>query len=283
MIYIKAVFTAVFGGLAAVMPFSATYITDFIDRLFGGAAGEYHFYLSMIFFGAATAILLTNYRILFDVLFFNSRKRKGQIDIKKITPFTKRDLFFSLIPFIFLFFPIGKGVFLFNLGDLFLEKRFTLIEGLGMLLSGGLFFAALAVSLKRKRFVKINQKSSLLIGISNALCSILPGLSRTGIAYSVGVLQGQRAQKALQFSYISALPILIVGGFCHIISATATSIAVSGGALFLTYLLSVVSASFGITVFSILAGSKNSRIFAFVNFACGVIGVIFGVIQFIVK
>ena len=57
----------------------------------------------------------------------------------------------------------------------------------------------------------INYKNSLLIGISQAL-AIIPGISRSGITISTGLLLGMSAKNAARFSFLLAIPAISGAG-----------------------------------------------------------------------
>ena len=59
---------------------------------------------------------------------------------------------------------------------------------------------------------EMNTKRSILIGLSQAL-AILPGISRSGITISSGLILGMEAKEAARFSFFLAIPALLGSGF----------------------------------------------------------------------
>ena len=55
---------------------------------------------------------------------------------------------------------------------------------------------------------KLNIKNSFLIGVAQAL-AIIPGISRSGITISTGMLAGVKKQEVAEFSFILSIPALI--------------------------------------------------------------------------
>ena len=282
--YIKAILFALLGGISAVLPLSATANVSFLNKIFGGTAGELHFYLGMVMFGAAAAILLLYYRQIYDILFSGSEKlrRKPEYGVQ-VPMFRFKDVIIGCAPLLLLFFPIGKGLFVFNISDLILDKHLALVEGIALIFSGVMYFAAITKSIRQKKYTKFNTFSAAATGVAQMLSAILPGTSRTGLTFSTAVMFRHRRNKSVAFSHILSFPALICGGFLHIIIGSASASAVPVFALVLTFVLSVFSSAFGVLVFSAAAGEKKSRFFSYINIALGLIAVISFVIRLLIK
>lgn len=282
--YIKAILFALIGGASAVLPLSATVNLSFINRLLGGSTGEIHYYLSMVMLGAATAILLLFYRQIYDVVFSGSDKlgRKAEYGVH-VPMFTFKDIIIGCTPLILLFFPIGKGIFLFNVSAFILDQRLALAEGIALIGGGIIYFLAINKSLKTKKYKKFNSFSMAVSGVAQLVCAILPGASHTAATFSTAVLFGHRKNKSVIYSYLIAFPALLFAGFLHIILATATDLAVPVPALIVTYILSVFSAVFGMLLFSSAAGEKKSRIFSYVNIGLGIVSLISFAVRLFIK
>lgn len=63
---------------------------------------------------------------------------------------------------------------------------------------------------KGERLIKeINVKDAIIIGISQAI-ALIPGVSRSGITISTGLLRGMRREDSARFSFLLSLP--VIGG-----------------------------------------------------------------------
>lgn len=282
--YIKAILFALLGGVSSVLPLSATFNISFLNGLLGGSSGETHLYLSMVMFGAASAILLAFYRQMYDVLFSGSEKlmRKAEYGVN-VPMFTFKDVLIGCAPLILLFFPIGKGVFLFNVSDLILDKKVALAEGVGLIASGVVYFAAINKSIKTKKHKKFSKLSMGVAGAAQLCSAILPGASHTALTFSTSVMFRHRKNKAVTYSYLLAFPALVCAGFLHIILGTVADVVVPVPALIVTYIVSAFSAAFGILVFSAMAGEKKSRVFSYVNIALGLLSIILFAVRLFIK
>lgn len=78
---------------------------------------------------------------------------------------------------------------------------------LGFFITGLFLFAA---SYSKSHSI-LNYKNSFIIGLSQAL-ALIPGISRSGATISTGILQGVERKKAIRFSFLLSIPI-ILGAF----------------------------------------------------------------------
>ena len=129
-------------------------------------------------------------------------------DIKELIlgliTFEKNDSFWfsvkiliSMIPAALIGFFLEAEIELLFSGDL-------LIVGYMLILTGFLLFMADKAKPSEK---KINIKSSIIIGISQAI-AIIPGISRSGATISTAVLLGIDKENAAKFSFLMVVPLI---------------------------------------------------------------------------
>ena len=129
-------------------------------------------------------------------------------DIKElifgVITFEKNDSFWfsvkiliSMIPAVLIGFFLEAEIELLFSGDL-------LIVGYMLILTGFLLFMADKAKPSEK---KINIKSSIIIGISQAI-AIIPGISRSGATISTAVLLGIDKENAAKFSFLMVVPLI---------------------------------------------------------------------------
>ena len=129
-------------------------------------------------------------------------------DIKELIlgliTFDKNDSFWfsvkiliSMIPAALIGFFLEAEIELLFSGDL-------LIVGYMLILTGFLLFMADKAKPSEK---KINIKSSIIIGISQAI-AIIPGISRSGATISTAVLLGIDKENAAKFSFLMVVPLI---------------------------------------------------------------------------
>jgi undecaprenyl-diphosphatase len=94
------------------------------------------------------------------------------------------------------------------------ERAFAsiLLVGIALLVTGGMLFVA-DWAQRRTHRSRLNRIDALTIGVAQAV-ALIPGISRSGVTISIGLLRGIRAVEAARFSFLLSLPaILGASGF----------------------------------------------------------------------
>ena len=178
---------------------------------------------------------------LFAVLFCY-RKKLFQL-IKQPKNKTNLHLIIATIPTILI-------VLFFNS---FFEDNFstsTLVWG--FLISAVLLLIA---DFKRQKHKEINSKSSLYMGLAQG-CAILPGISRSGSTLVCGLLLGIDKQKALDFSFLMSIPIIIASAIYETIKLFSMQITINWFGIFIIMISSFV---FGILSIKIMLKLVNKN------------------------
>ena len=153
-------------------------------------------------------------------------------------------------------------------------KSFILLffESIKMV-SFSLIFTGVILFLSRKRNnkkSKINYKNSLLIGISQAL-AIIPGISRSGITISTGLLLGMNAKDTARFSFLLAIPAISGAGLITAIDMLDQPVLISFNIMFAALASSFVVGYLSLKWF--LGIFENGKLHYF-GFYCIAIGLI---------
>ncbi len=98
------------------------------------------------------------------------------------------------------------------------------IEGICLLITGGLLFYSTYIARKNKESgMKANNsltyKSAIAMGVGQCLAA-MPGLSRSGTTTTIGMLTGTEKNKALQFSFIIGIPAILAANVLELFSMT---------------------------------------------------------------
>lgn len=125
---------------------------------------------------------------------------------KKIWQLIKHPLSYQTLNLILATLPAVIFVLLFNT---FVNTNMnnTIFIGLGFIITAILLIVAETICRRTYNFASINQKSSLLMGVAQAL-AIFPGLSRSGTTLAFGLLSGVNKEEALDFSFLMSIPII---------------------------------------------------------------------------
>ena len=190
---INAIILGVIQGLTEFLPVSSSGHLEIFKVLLGENKMPSESLLMTVILHFATACSTI-------VIFKNDIKEL----ILGLITFEKNDSFWfsvkiliSMIPAALIGFFLEAEIELLFSGDL-------LIVGYMLILTGFLLFMADKAKPSEK---KINIKSSIIIGISQAI-AIIPGISRSGATISTAVLLGIDKENAAKFSFLMVVPLI---------------------------------------------------------------------------
>lgn len=86
--------------------------------------------------------------------------------------------------------------------------RTPLLIAVSLIVMGAILFWAESKSAKKDDLKNITLRTSFLIGLSQAL-AIIPGVSRSGITITTGLLSGLNREAAARFSFLLSTPIIL--------------------------------------------------------------------------
>ncbi len=103
----------------------------------------------------------------------------------------------------------GAGIF----GRTLVETQFRGVRTIGVLflVTAALLFLADRVAARRPLTAALSPRRSFLVGLAQAF-ALLPGLSRSGVTFAAGMLLGLPRERAVEFSFLLALPITAAAG-----------------------------------------------------------------------
>jgi undecaprenyl-diphosphatase len=85
--------------------------------------------------------------------------------------------------------------------------RSPLLIAVMLILAGGLLYWVDRKTAKTIEMTKITFRTSVMIGLSQAL-AIIPGVSRSGITLTVGLMMGLTREAAARFTFLLSTPII---------------------------------------------------------------------------
>ncbi len=116
----------------------------------------------------------------------------------------------------------------------------------------------------------ITWRDILLIGLAQAL-ALIPGTSRSGITITAALLLGINRKAAARFSFLLAIPIIILAGAVESLSLVGENIPVDWSALGLAVVFSAISAYLCIHVFISLLNRIGMLPFVVYRLGLGII------------
>ena len=122
---------------------------------------------------------------------------------------------------------------------------------------------------------------ALLIGITQCIAAVFPGLSRSGSTLSVGLLRGINQQTALDYSFVLGIPSIAAAALVSVFDMGDQAGAVGAATLIAGVITSAVVGFLAIKLLKWIVTTNKLHIFAFYTLIVGALVVIIGIIEHI--
>ncbi len=162
-----------------------------------------------------------------------------------------------------------------------LEKYFRnlFMVATWMIIIGIIFIFAESIAKLHKRFTEITIIDSLIIGAVQVF-ALIPGISRSGITISVGLLRGIRRSVAAKFSFMMGAPLMFGAGLFEFIKFLQKGTIEEGAWFFIAGFVAAIVVSYFAVRFLIGFLKKHSLfVFSYYLFAIGIVLIIWGIIS----
>ncbi|MDO4632976.1 MAG: undecaprenyl-diphosphate phosphatase [Eubacteriales bacterium] len=152
-----------------------------------------------------------------------------------------------------------------------LAKLTLLTPGICLIFNGMLLLVADASETSDKKPLDVSNTNGFLLGIAQGL-SILPGLSRSGITITGGILCGFDCRLAVRFSYLMSVPAILGALIVELTKVSWSSVTVSS--VFVCIFGAVAAGVSGFFCIRKLLGIVRKKQFKWFAFYCILIGVL---------
>ncbi len=124
---------------------------------------------------------------------------------------------------------------------------------------------------------KVGYKEALGMGLAQAI-AVLPGISRSGMTLSAGLLLGLKREEAAAFSFLMSVPVIAGAGLLEF--KDLLEIGSIGGGIYLTigFVVAVLTGILAIKLVQLLLKTDNFRYFSYYLWSLGVLTVIFSLV-----
>lgn len=279
ILYLKSVFYGIIQGLTEFLPVSSSGHLAVFQNIFGSVGVPEVTFTLLLHVGTLAAVLLVYYRDVIDIIksFFSV--------VKKL--FTGKFRFSSLNDgekfFCFLFLaliPLVLGAILENAVEFL--SGYTFVVGILWLINGIIFVLSENAAVKHKEFSEIKPLDALKVGFFQ-LFAILPGISRSGMTITGGVLHGFNREFAVKFSFILSIPAILGSTLITLLKDwNQISFDSSLGVIFAGVAASFISGLLAIKLLQYISRKHNFKVFAYYCFAAGVFAIGYDIITGII-
>jgi undecaprenyl-diphosphatase len=233
----NAIIYGVVQGLTEFLPISSSGHLAFLQNFFGEVDVSFDIMLHM---ATLLAVIVYFYKDLTIIA-----KKIITLDLKSENIKFVLYIIIASVPAALL------GIFLKDYIDSYFSNILLIAQG--FVISGIFLFIA---SFAKNRKTKLGFKNTFVIGISQAL-AILPGISRSGTTTSTAFFFGINKEKALKFSFLLSIPIILGATLIKVSEFTFNS------SLIIPSLFAFVTGVVSIHLFIKVIQIKNLKYFAY--------------------
>lgn len=275
--YISTIFMGVLQGIAEFLPISSSGHLALFQHFFGMEDFESKqlFFTVMLHFGTLVSIFVYYWRDILDMIreFFlgiaSLFSRKGERE-RNNTPPARRLVLLIIVATLplFVILPV-KSLIESATGN-------TTFVSLALLATGFLLFFSDRLAKGRKTARTATLVDALVVGCAQAV-GTLPGISRSGITISAGMLRGYDRSFAVRFSFLMSLPAVLGATLLEL----KDSLEVGLDPAILPYCLvgmaiAAVVGYFAIRLVNLLASKGKFGAFAYYCWAVGAVSLVAG-------
>ncbi len=200
-------------------------------------------------------------------------------------------LIVGLLPLFLLFVPIGNDMKVKDLADLFTgDPKLFIITGISLLLTAVLLLAGILMNKHREKAIKegkakpkenYNVVDALVVGCVQAVAAILPGLSRSGSTLAAGQSRGISKQKALDYTFILAIPSILAAAVLELSDALSQEggLNISFGPVIVGMITSAVVGYLSIALFKWLLKTDKTYIFVIYAALMGILITVVSIVE----
>ena len=205
-------------------------------------------------------------------------------------------LFIGLLPLFLLFLPIpGTGMKVKDFSEQLASDKGIVIEGLALLATSTLLFLGIVANkrMRQEKAVvnregkkvaakgrrKIHTIDALLIGLTQCLAAIFPGLSRSGSTLSVGLLRGINQQTALDYSFVLGIPSIAAAALVSLKDLGSAGAKIGAAPLIVGMLTAMIVGFLAIKLLKWIVTTNKLEIFAYYTLIAGGVITILGIIE----
>lgn len=277
--YFQSIIYGIVQGLTEFLPVSSSGHLAVFQNLFGKISDN----LSSVTFtlllhvGTLAAVILVYYKDVWELIksFFSIVKKifTGKF---KFSTLNQSEKFFVLL-FMALI-PLLLGAVLEDTVEI--VSAYTFAVGILWIINGIMLYVLEKLNKKPVEFESIKPKKAFVVGLYQ-LAAIFPGISRSGMTITGGIMNGFNREFAVKFSFILSIP-AILGSVVVTVLKDAESIALGSdmGLIFAGMIASFVSGLAAIKLLNYITKKSSFKVFAYYCVAVGVATIVFDIIRF---
>jgi len=284
---LKALLLGIVQGITEFLPISSSGHLSVFRQLFNIETDTAGLFSAMLHIGTLVAILLMFYKPIYELFdefilcIKDVFKGRFTFNLKKMSA-TRRMLFMmiiSCVPLLVLLLPAGDSMILMEKLTVFSTDDSILAEGICFIVTGGILILGALADNYHKRKRNIGIIPAVLIGFAQMFAACFPGISRSGMTISTGLICGASRRNAVMYSFILSVPTILAAGLIEFIDAMKSPTYIPVFPMIVGVLTSAVVGFFSISLLKFLIRKNKFKYLGIYCVSLGVIVTIAGIIE----
>ncbi len=296
--YILSLFQGILQGLTEFLPVSSSGHLNIFQHFFGITEGNLFFNV-MLHLGTLISVCAFYRKLIVRLvkavfamikdIFTGKFSFKNMDEDRNLVVM----LIVGLLPLFLLFVPIGGGMKVKDLADMLSGgTRYFIVTGISLLLTSLLLTAGIVMNKRREALVaqgkvkpkeRYNTLDAILVGITQVVAAILPGLSRSGSTLATGQSRGMNKQKALDYTFILAIPSILAAAVLEFLDVLSSpeGLNINFGPVLLGMVTAAVVGYLSIALFKWLLKTDKTYIFVIYTALAGIAVTVVSIIELV--
>lgn len=276
---LKTVLLAVIQALTEFLPLSSSGFVQSVSCLSGFDTVNAEFLSAFLHIPALIIVIVIFKKSIFELgqEFLELFKDLFRGKFRNVQRTENRNSLFCLMistAVLILFAPLGiSGTF-----KAVKPASLLIINGIGFLVCGFVIFLVHSGLLNVKKSKDISFICALLVGVVQGVSLILPGFSRFGSTVAITTLFGVPKQKAVKYSFIAAVPALVINLVSCFSILQKTTNEISVGALIIGFAVCFIASFLASRLVVLTFNDKGFKAFGYINSVLGIVLTVAGAV-----
>lgn len=273
---LKAIFYGIVQGLAEFLPVSSSGHLAIFQNIFGlDSIDDMLLFNLILHLGTLLAVFIAYFKDikLLVISFFTMMKKifTGKFKYKSLNEHEKFVILIvaATIPLVFAAFLSDKVAAV---------SEYTKVIGVLLIINAFILFVSDRISKGGKKIGDLMPRNALFIGLFQLL-AIFPGISRSGMTITGGLVNGLKRNNAVKFSFIMSIPAILGASVFEISGAFDTVSTLDSGAwigIAVGFITAFIAGLCAIVLLRYITKKNNFFVFSVYCAIVGLIALIFG-------
>ena len=300
MSILDAIILGIVQGLTEFLPVSSSGHLAITQHILGWGGESNLFFDVMLHVGTLAAVIVFYRKLIWSLIkefiamvrdIFTGKFRWKEMNYERRLIVM---LFIGLLPLLLMFVPIGNGMKLKDLADVFGASPVMIVPAVSLMVTSALLFIGILCNKRSCASSARHMKDSspegkgresytvldaVCVGLMQVAAALFPGLSRSGSTLAVGEMRGISKQKALDYTFVLGIPAILAAALLEGLDAVKEGVAIEPLPLIIGVVVSAVVGYLAILIFKWFLKTDKMMIFVIYTAVVGVAMLVISIIE----